>query len=183
MRPLHGFIVSPSEGKLYKNTRKTDGKDFVISSSMENAKIVNREAIVQAAPATYIGSIEEGATVIVHHNVFRKTYASGGGEETFSSDRVDENNYFIPIESIYAFKNTGDELWTAMEYWCFVRPSNDLLHGELVIGNEYLKQNEVFERDEVVFVPDSEYEFYIDGEVLYRIDSRDICLARKAQKN
>ena len=176
MRSPHSFIVSPSEGKLYRNTRKVGNKEFVLSSSMENAKMVNREAVVNAIPSSYDGLIQDGAVAIVHHNVFRKTYASGGGKETFSSDMVDENNYLVPGESIYAYKNNGDELWSTVGPWCFIRPTGEMLHGEIAIGNTHLKKMEVFEGDQVVFIPDSEYEFTVDEEKLYRMYDHQITI-------
>lgn len=182
MRSPHGFVASPSDGKLYNNTRKAGDKEFVISSSMENAKMVNREAVISTVPSGYKGPIKDGATAIVHHNVFRKFYASKGGEERFSSNLFDENTYLIDTESIYAYKNEKHDKWKATFLWCFVKPTGEALHGKVVIGNDHLVSNDVFEGDEVIFIPDSEYEFNIDGEVLYRIDSKDICLVKEPQK-
>jgi len=182
MRSPHGFVASPSDGKLYKNMRKAGNTEFAISTSMEDAKTVNREALISAVPSRYTGPIKDGATAIVHHNVFRKFYASNGGKETFSTDMFDENTYLIAPNAIYAYKNSNNDPWKTVNKWCFVRPTGEMLHGEIVISNEMLEKNGVIEGDEVIFIPDSEYEFTIDEEVLYRINSEDICLVKKRQQ-
>ena len=174
MRSPHGFIVEPHEGKLYKNTTKIGSMNFIMSSSIENHKAVNREAMVIAAPSQYNGLIKDGARIIVHHNVFRKTYAYGGLEQ-FSSDRVDKDTYLVPAESVYAYKNSPEDDWDAVAPWCFVKPTGEKLHGVVAFGKD--------KGCEVVFIPDSEYDFKIDGEVLYRVDTKDICLRKKLQEN
>jgi hypothetical protein len=174
MRSPHGFVVKPNEGKLYKNTTKIGSMDFILSSSIENHNVVNREAIVSTTPSRYQGLIKDGAKVIVHHNVFRKTFAYGGREQ-FSSDKIEEGTYLVPVESVYAYKNSPEDKWSAVSPWCFVRPSKDKLHGEVVFGKD--------EGSQIVFIPDSEYEFRVDGETLYRIDINDICLRKELQEN
>ena len=174
MRSPHGFIITPHEGKLYKNTTKVGSVEFILSSSIENHNVVNREAIVTSVPSMYNGDIKDGDTVIIHHNVFRKDFAFGGREK-FSSDRIETDTYLAPQESVYAYKNPIEDKWKAVLPWCFVRPTGEKLHGEVAFGKN--------EGCEVVFIPDSEYEFRIDGEILYRVDTNDICLRKELLEN
>jgi len=50
------------------------------------------------------------------------------------------------------------------------------LWGELVYFNELL--TDVKSGDIIAFSPDSEYEFRIDDEVLYRMYNKNICLKK-----
>lgn len=48
--------------------------------------------------------------------------------------------------------------------------------GEVVYPNQYLKSNNVFSGDKVCFTPDSEYEFIIDDETLYRVFDHQVTI-------
>ena len=48
------------------------------------------------------------------------------------------------------------------------------LVGELVYINKYLAALGLKVGDTVLFLPDSEYEFHIDGEKLYRMRNRNV---------
>ena len=47
--------------------------------------------------------------------------------------------------------------------------------GYIVYGNKHLEKLGVKEGDKINFTKDSEYEFNIDGELLYRMRTLDIC--------
>ncbi len=171
MRSAQGFIVTPSDGEIYKNKKTVGSVEFILSSSMENHKVVNRLADIQTVPAGYTGPVKDGAVGIVHHNIFRKTIAYGG-KEKFATALFGDGKYIVPEESIYAYKNPGDSCWSMIDPWCFVKPNDDMLGGVVKIG-------ELYNGETVVFIPDSEYEFNVDGEILYRVDTKDICLVKK----
>ncbi len=46
----------------------------------------------------------------------------------------------------------------------------------LKYGNKDLRKLDIFEGDNVCFLPESEYEFEIEGETLYRMKTKDICV-------
>jgi hypothetical protein len=48
--------------------------------------------------------------------------------------------------------------------------------GEMVYPNEYLVSQGVMAGDKVCFKPDSEYEFDVDGEKLYRMYDHQITI-------
>ena len=56
--------------------------------------------------------------------------------------------------------------------------NNNHLHlvGELVYSNRELEKIGLKEGDTVAFQPHSEYEFKVDGEVLYRMFTQNICI-------
>ena len=185
MKSPYQFIIEPVGDKLYNNTKKVGDVDLIISSSFENHKTTNRQAIVKAVPLTYNGPIQEGAIVIVHHNTFRK-YLDIRGKEQFSKNRIENNSYMVLLDVIYAYKNDWSQVWKPVAPYCFVKPidndeevktsSNKELFGTMVYSNDTLTDQGINSGDTVVFSPDSEYEFDIEGEVVYRVNTNDICL-------
>ena len=185
MRSPHGFLVEPFGDKLYNNTKSFGDVELILSSSMETHKTTNRLAIVDAVPSGYNGPIKDGAIVIVHHNTFRKVNDIRGVEK-FSSDLFRDGTYVIYEDSIFGYKNDWNDDWSSYLDWCFIEPvvdSNDIkikkynqLHGVVRVSNDILTGIGVSKGDEVVFIPESEYEFDIDDKILYRVDSRDVCL-------
>ena len=71
MKSPDQFIVKAIGGKRYNNTKQIGGVDFVVSASQEDHKFSNREAIVVETPLQYDGPIQQGDTLLVHHNVFK----------------------------------------------------------------------------------------------------------------
>ena len=55
--------------------------------------------------------------------------------------------------------------------------------GVLKYGNDSLKAVNVKEKDIVCFTPNSEYEFIIDNNRLYRMKTRDIAIKYEYKKN
>lgn len=185
MKAVNQFLIEPLNDALYDNKREFGDKTLIISSSIENHKTTNRQAIVKAVPINYDGPIKAGALIIVHHNVFRK-YFDMKGKVQFSKNRLFENTYTIYEDVIYAYKNEGDASWMPLDEFCFVSPmdndeevkesSKKSLYGVMRFPNNELKLEGVKPNDVVGFTPESEYEFDIDGEVIYRVYSKDICL-------
>ena len=65
------FIVKPTGGTRYSNTKTIGGCEFIVNTSEEDHKFSNRFAIVQETPLGYKGKIKPGDTLLVHHNVFK----------------------------------------------------------------------------------------------------------------
>ena len=80
------------------------------------------------------------------------------------------------------------DTWNAYDRYCFVKPmpaedtyikkpfSEEPLMGIVKYSNEYLQSKGIFSNDKVCFAPDSEYEFIVDGEKLYRIYDHQITI-------
>jgi hypothetical protein len=185
MKSPHFFIVKPFNDVLYDNEVELEnGKSLITSSSFENHLVTNRQGVVQAVPTRYEGPILPGDKVVVHHNIFRK-YIDMRGEEKFSSSLIRDNIYKVDQDEIFAFKSVGD-FWVPTEGFCFVKPidntdefsnsSEEDLHGEIVfLGHDLIKDG-IKRGDKIIFTPISEYEFTIDGERLYRVKSKNVCL-------
>ena len=179
------FIVRPIKGKRYNNTKDIGGLDFITSTSEEDFKFSNREAEVISLPLDYKGDIETGDTLLVHHNVF-KFYNDMKGRRQSGRSFFKDDLFFVDNDQFYLYKRDG--CWNSHDRFCFVKPIDKLdsfmdkackyepLMGDMVYSNDYLKSKGVQDGDRVFFTPDSEYEFTIDDEVLYRVFDHQITM-------
>jgi hypothetical protein len=189
MRSLNYYIVTPKNGELYDNIAVFEGGSLIVSSSIENHEVTNRQAIVLAAPSKITTDVLPGATIVVHHNVFRK-YNDMKGKEVFASGLIKGDVYSVDPYQVFMYKNPGDSDWTTLDPFCFVSPvKNDVeldiksekeLYGTMEYPNKYLSELGIKKGDTIGFRTDSEYEFNIDGKKYYRVNSNNICL--KAQE-
>jgi hypothetical protein len=181
MKSPYFFVITP-KGSEYDDEIEIAGKKITVNSSLEDHRHVNRFATVLSTPVHYEGDISPGDTIIVHHNVFR-TYFDVKGRSKKSPNYFKDNLYFIDPFQFYVFHN-GTE-WRSVEDWCFVKPvdkENAYLYedgyeehtGILVYGNNRLEEIGVLPGQRVKFLKDSEYEFTIEGELLYRMNTKDI---------
>lgn len=185
MRSPHCFIVEPKDGKRYDNTKEIGDKEFVISSSQEDHSVTNRIAIVENVPIIYNGPIKPGDEIIVHHNTFRLYHDMKGREKSSASHLFDDKFMIYPSE-VYAYRHPEGK-WNAIAPYCFIEPikNNETdglinncdelgLFGIMIYPNE--EQSDIEQGSIVSFLPDSEYEFNIDGKKLYRMKTSMICL-------
>ena len=177
------FIVRPMKGKRYNNTKDIVGLEFITSTSEEDFKFSNREAEVISVPLNYKGEIEKGDVLLVHHNVF-KFYNDMKGRRKSGRSFFKDDLFFIEDEQFYMYKKNGK--WKAHGRNCFVKPSAvkksfidkpgeyEPLIGTVKYINEELIKLGVKEGDEISFQPESEYEFRVDDEILYRMFTNNI---------
>ena len=185
MRSPHQFIVTPINGKRYNNTKEVGGVDLIVSTSEEDYRFSNRDAEVVATPLSYSGPIKKGDTLLVHHNVF-KFYNDMKGRRQSGKSFLKEDLFLVDADQFYMYKKDG--VWNTYDRYCFVKPSavedshifkpfsEEPLVGEVVYPNEYLLSKGVKAGDVISFKPDSEYEFNIDGEKLYRMYDHQITI-------
>ena len=191
MRSVFNFIIESS--KRYNNSKDIEGKELILNTEISERDYMytNRIGTVKAIPAIIKTPIKPGDSVILHHNVFRR-WIDIRGKEKDSSSRIQENDYMVSPDQIYAYKRNGE--WKCLDEYCFVKPikadskwsvlREQKLLGELVYSNEYLKSLGLSVGDIVGFSPDSEYEFNIDDEKLYRVLSNQITIKyESAQKS
>ena len=177
------FIVKPIDGKRYSNTKEIGGIELIVSTSEEDFRFSNRMAEVIELPIDYNGPITIGDTLLVHHNVF-KFYNDMRGRRKSGKSFFKEDLFFIEPDQFFMFKNS--EGWNAHDRYCFVKPipaiesyikkpfSEEPLMGKMKYPNKYLKSMGIMPGDDVCFKPDSEYEFEVDGEKLYRMYDHQI---------
>jgi hypothetical protein len=186
MQSPFNFIVKPIAGKRYNNTKEVAGIDLIVNTSEEDHKFSNRYAEVVEVPYKYDGPIQKGDTLLVHHNVF-KFYNDMKGRQKSGRSFFRDDVFFIDPEQFYLYKHDGK--WFTYDRHCFVKPipatesyikkpfTHEPLMGIMVYPNAYLVSQGVRAGDSICFKPDSEYEFDIDGEKLYRIFDHQITIA------
>ena len=185
MKSLFYFITKPLEGKRYNNTKNIGGIEFIVNTSEEEHKFSNREAVVIETPLGYTGPIEPGDILLVHHNVF-KFYNDMKGRRKSGKSFFKEDIFLIEYDQFFLYKKK--DKWFAHDRYCFVKPipaidsyikkpfSEEPLMGIMKYPNEYLVSQGVNAGDSIVFGPDSEYEFNVDGEKLYRVFDHQITI-------
>lgn len=185
MRSPFYFIAKPINGKRYNNTKMFGDVEFIVSTSEEDHKFSNRYAEVVELPLGYKGPIKIGYTLLVHHNVF-KFYNDIKGRQKSGRSFFRDDLFFIDADQFFMY-NDGYN-WNAYDRYCFVKPipttesyikkpiSEEPLVGIMKYPNEYLLDKGVKAGDMVCFSPDSEYEFTVDEEKLYRMYDHQITI-------
>ena len=189
MRSIYDFIISPKESR-YTNSKKVGGKTLIVNTEIYNHQYVSRNAIIKSTPMIVDTNIRVGDEVIVHHNVFRR-WLDIKGIERNSKSYIDENNYCVKQDQIFSYKRNNK--WLPVEGYCFVKPvknkdtysnqQEEELVGVIKQVDTKLKDFGIKENDLVGFIPNSEYEFVIDGERLYRVLSNHISIKYEYQEN
>tara|TARA_B100001059_G_C17834951_1_gene587394 strand:+ start:3142 stop:3705 length:564 start_codon:yes stop_codon:yes gene_type:complete len=179
------FIVEPVEGKRYNNTKNISGLDFITSTSEEDFTVSNRKGKVKEVPLNYQGPIKIGDILLVHHNVF-KYYNDMKGRQKSGKSFFKDNLFFIDNDQFFMYNQNNQ--WYSHDRYCFVKPikkqksfmfkrgKEEPLMGEMVFTNDYLLSQGIKPGAQVSFQPDSEYEFDVDGEKLYRMYDHQITM-------
>lgn len=191
MRSIYNFIIESNQ--RYNNSTDVEGIELILNTEIteKDYMYTNRIGEVKAIPALIKTPIKPGDQVILHHNVFRRWIDIRGNEKD-SSSFIQEDEYMVSPEQIYAYKRK--KKWKCLDNYCFIKPLKDeskwsvlseqKLLGELVYSNKYLKSLGLSVGDVVGFSPDSEYEFNIEDKKLYRVLSNQITIQyESAQKS
>ena len=179
MNSLYDYIIEPL-GERYNNSKKIKNKTLILNTKIEEFKSVNKKAKVVSVPRAYDLPIKKGDIVYVHHNVFRRFYNMKGSQQN-SRSYFKEDLFFCSPDQIFLYNNGSNNSFLNR---CFVKPliSNKL--GEKVLpnlgilkyGNKELKSLSINEGDLVSFPSLREWQFNIDGELLYCMKSKDILI-------
>ena len=176
------FIVRPKDGKRYANINY----DLIVSTSQEDHRFSQRIAEVVELPIKYDGPIKVGDLLLVHHNVFKFYYDMKGRQKSGRSFFKDDL-FFVDHMQFFMYHN--GERWNAHDKYCFIKPvekkdsiifknvSEEPLVGTIRYINEQLEAFGLKEGDEISFKPESDYEFTVDGEKLYRMFTDNITLS------
>ena len=184
MKSPYNFIVTPLNNRRYDNVKNVSGVDLITSVSQEDHISSNRLAKVISLPINYKGPVEEGDTLLVHHNVFKFYYDMQGRQKSGRSFLKD-NLFLIDNEQFFLYKR--DDNWMAHSKYCFIKPiqakdsayfktGEEPLIGIVKYINKELLNLGVSVGDEISFTPDSEYEFTVDDEKLYRMLTNNITM-------
>tara|TARA_B100000212_G_scaffold45503_1_gene29376 strand:- start:2894 stop:3493 length:600 start_codon:yes stop_codon:yes gene_type:complete len=183
MRHTHCYIVEPINGR-YNNKKSVADKELILNTSIEDHKFVNRNATIIALPIVNENEyLQIGDEVIIHHNVFRRYYDVRGKEKN-SKSFFEEDKYFCYHDQIFLYKRNNK--WYTPPGFCFVKPIHSFnsldtnkeepLTGVLKHIGSDLKAFGLSNNDLIGFTPNSEYEFVIDNERLYRVPLNSISI-------
>ena len=182
MKSVYNFVVTPI-GKRYNNTKKVGDSELILNTEIYNHQYVNRKASVISTPIVGETDIQAGDDVIVHHNVFRRWHNVKGVEKN-SRSYFNESTYFINLDQIFLYKRYWE--WKTPKGYCWIKPlkATDQFNIEQekpLQGIVKYSDGTVNVNDIVGFTPNSEYEFIIDGERLYRVLSNFITIKYEYQ--
>ena len=186
MRSVYNYIIKP-KGQRYNNSVSVGEKNLILNTEIYNHQYVNREAEIISLPSVGSSELNIGDTVIVHHNVFRRWHDIKGRERN-SKAFYKEDMYFVSEDQVFAYKQQQDYNWRALKGFCFIKPikSVDKFSTEEeqpLMGIVKYTDGSVNVGDLVGFRPNSEYEFVIDGQKLYRVYSHFITIKYEYQGN
>ena len=189
MKSVYNFVVTP-KGERYNNSKKVGDTDLILNTEIFNHQYINRNATVISTPIIGDTSIKTGDEVIVHHNVFRRWHNQHGIEKN-SRAYIDEDTYLVQPDQIFLYRpkpifHYNKMKWQTVKGYCFVAPikSRDIISTdkeEPLMGIVKYTDGTVKEGDLIGFRPNSEYEFIVDGQKLYRLLSKFITIKYEYQ--
>ena len=183
------YYVIVETSSAYNNEKQiTEDIIIVVNTTIESVEHINRKAKVISSPPFTV--LKEGDEVILHHNIFRLRNGIRG-ERVQSNFFIKDNQYFVPPTEIFMFKRDGQD-WEALNPYCFIRPvkydsdngliidntdsykGNKKQYGVIVHPNKEMLEMGLKRGDTVLYSKYSEYEFEISGEILYKMETKDI---------
>ena len=182
MKSVYNFVVKPI-GKRYNNVKKIGDKELILNTEIFNHQYVNRQATVISKPIIGDTDIDVGSDVILHHNVFRRWHNVKGIEKN-SKSYFNEDTYIVNEDQIFLYKKFWQ--WHSPKGFCWVKPiknKNKYVNNETQENVGIIKYTDgSFEVNDLVgFTPISNYEFVIDGELLYRVYTKFITIKYEYQ--
>ena len=188
MRSIFNFIIAPKENR-YNNKKSIGDKELILNTEISDYRYISRNGVVLETPVEVKTDIKKGDEVILHHNVFRRWYDMKGREKN-SAGFLAENKYFVDTDQIFLYKRNKE--WRAPpKGYCFVKPIQSIdkfdtnperpLIGVIKFVDKELQKNGIKKNDLVGFTPESEYEFVVDGERMYRVTTNSISIKYEYQ--
>ena len=180
MKAYKEFVVSPI-GERYNNSKKIGDRELIVNTEVFNHQYVNRLAKVIDTPLLFQSPLNVGDEVIVHHNIFRRWHDIKGREKN-SRSYWKEDKYIISEDQIFLYNGK------AMPGYSFVKPlksTNKFSEDKEKPLVGIIKYSDgTFNNKELVgFTPNSEFEFVINGERLYRVMNKFITIKYEYQGN
>ena len=177
MKSVYNYVVKPKGGR-YNNSKKVGDKDLILNTEIFNHQYINRQATIISTPIIGSTDIQVGDDVIVHHNVFRRWH-NQHGEEKNSRSYFNEDTYIISQDQIFLYKTFWQ--WKTIPGFCWVKPIKnfnkfDIDQEQPLMGIIEYADKGFNKGDLVGFTPNSEYEFVINGQKLYRVLNKFITI-------
>ena len=182
MKSVYNFVVKPI-GRRYNNVKKVGDKELILNTEIFNHQYVNRQATVISKPIIGDTDIDIGSDVILHHNVFRRWHNVKGIEKN-SKSYFNEDTYIVQQDQIFLYKKFWK--WHSPKGFCWVKPiknKDKYANSETQENIGIIKYTDgSFKVNDLVgFTPISNYEFVIEGELLYRVYTKFITIKYEYQ--
>ena len=167
---------------VFVDTEYINEKDgIIINDTIESVNSINRIGTVIYSPDK---KIKAGYKILFHHNIVRMKNDIKK-KQIKSQFWLEGNKYFVPKQEVFMYY---DIKWNAYGENCFIKPikventkiideryKGRLNHiGEIAYINEELLSYGLKQGDRVIFSRYSEYEFDIDGNIYYKMRTKDI---------
>ena len=185
MHSVFNYLVAP-KGSRTTGVKNIEGQTLLLNTDLQNHEYSNRIGKLLSLPLVNVyNELREGDDVIVHHNIFRR-FRDVRGQEKNSKNYLSEDIYLVQPDQIYAYKRNNE--WKALEGFVFVMPIKETKMFSLdsekpLIGIVKYSNGEFKEDDLIGFRPNSEYEFIIEGQRLYRVPTNSITIKYEHQGN
>ena len=184
MQSIFNYLVEPKGSRSTSEKSVGEGK-LLLNTELQNHQYTNRVGTVLNLPLVDNEDLKPGDDIIVHHNVFRR-FRDIRGNEKDSKNYLSENVYTVQPDQIYAVKK--ENKWEALKGFCFVKPIKEdkmfstcfekPLVGIVKFGNDDIEKDSL-----IGFTPNSEYEFVIEGQRLYRVPTNSITIKYEHKGN
>ena len=183
MNAYKDYVISPI-GDRYNNSIRVNNKELILNTEIFNHQYINRHAKIIATPLLFQSPLNVGDEVIVHHNVFRRWHDVKGKERN-SRSYWKEDKYIISEDQIFLYKKDN---WVAMPGYSFVKPLKSINNYNIederpLMGIVKYSDGSRNKEELVGFTPNSEYEFVVNGERLYRVLNKFITIKYEYQGN
>ncbi len=183
MHSVYDYVVEPL-GKRYNNSKKVGDKELILNTEVYNHQHVNREARILSVPSAGAPlNPKVGDIVTLHHNVFRRWHDVKGREKN-SRSFLEEDKYLVSPDQIFLYKRDKD--WICPNGYCFVQPIKSISKFDLEEERPLMGIIKHSDGTRVIgelvgFRPNSEFEFVVDGQRMYRVLSNFITIKYEYQ--
>jgi len=183
MQSVFNYLIKPKGSRTTGKT-EIEGQELLLNTELQNHQYTQRIGVILSLPrARTYTELRIGDEVIVHHNVFRR-FRDIRGDEKNSKNYLKEDVYLAQPDQLFAYKRADG--WKALEGFVFVMPIKETkefsenkekaLVGIVKYGNKNIDKDSL-----IGFKPESEYEFIIEGQRLYRVPVNSITIKYEYQ--
>lgn len=193
MKAYHNVIV-----KLDQAIYNDKVGSIFIDVNKDEMQHVHKEVTVVSAPE--YTDLKEGDKVIIHHNIIRQRIDIKGNIIE-SNYYLKDGHYGCPLTEVYLVKSKNDSDWRTYDPHVFIEPieyKKKETKSSIIIPDSALKEDSEYykgfmkergkiryinkeltsmglkEGDTIIFAKDSEFEFKVDGKILYKMSTSDI---------
>lgn len=201
MQGINEFIIEIKEP--LKKEVELGSKKILVDPTYDQTKYSNRIGKVVSTPLGLDTPIKAGDEVVIVHTVLMtQIYNEKRQESTFLIDK-ERGYYRLANELIVLFRSNPEEKWRCNDIQLMVKPikveKKDFKVGKILLPenfhntdvecnthgfvkqygiikymNDDLAKLGVKEGDKVFFSDVGDYEFNLEGEILYCMDNRDV---------